>query len=143
MSDMIIISIEIICYILLSSLIRAHDACFNRADFISFTIETSAMNVSPTTSPGIRNFPTHFFSARKRHLNGKYTLSTDYCVNRTHGILTFIIGIIHSKSFYGERYEISSIEAGIMCSNKRGYRRAMMMITMSDILNMLPQRLVS
>ena len=102
-SDMIIISIEIICYILLSSLIRAHDASFNRADFISFTIETSAMNVSPTTSPGIRNFPTHFFSARKKHLNGKYTLFTDYCVNRTHGILTFIRGIIHRRSFYGKR----------------------------------------
>ena len=74
MSDMIIISIEIICYILLSSLIRAHDACFNRADFKSFTIQTSSMNISSTTSLRISNLPTHFFSARKRHLNGKYTL---------------------------------------------------------------------
>ena len=46
MSDMIIISIEIICYILLSSLIRAHEECFHRADFLSFTIETSSMNYS-------------------------------------------------------------------------------------------------
>ena len=27
---------------------------------------------------------------------------------------------IHRRSFYGERYEISSIEALLMCSNKRG-----------------------
>ena len=41
-------------------------------------------------------------------------------MNRTHGILTFIRGMIHRRSFYGERYEISSIEAGIVCANKRG-----------------------